>query len=231
RAARVPPPGSASSTTGAPARPAAAGPAPAAARSAAAGRWRSRGPAWRRVYRNVIPSSMARHRGRPRLARVAGATRAPRAPGGAQTGGRSARRQAELAGQEVDELPRGAPRAAILPGRPLERAPPQLGRVDRDAPRAGEAAHDPQVAVLVGGAERDRDAEAVGERQLLLLRVRRVDLVEWAAAVREPLEHEVTAVRRGVQQHVGRARLDAALEHRLQVLVVARVVVEREVVD
>ena len=86
-----------------------------------------------------------------------------------------------------------------------------------------------EVVVLRAGVEAEPEAEAVGQRDLLLDRLARVD--RGLALVLDHLaRHQVAAVRGRVEQHVVGPALDAALEHRLQRLVGGVAEIEAEVV-
>ena len=91
------------------------------------------------------------------------------------------------------------------------------------------AAHHLQIFVLAAFVEAEPQAEAVGQRHLLLDRLVRVDRGR-ALVLHHVARHQVAAVGGGVEDDVLRPALDAALQRRLQRLVGGVVAVEGEVV-
>ena len=83
--------------------------------------------------------------------------------------------------------------------------------------------------VLVAVVEAEPEAEPVGQRHLLLGRLGRVDR-GGALVLDHVARHQVAAVGGGVEQHVVGPPLDAALQDRLQRLVVGILALERQVV-
>ena len=83
--------------------------------------------------------------------------------------------------------------------------------------------------VLVAIVKADPQAEPVRQRDLLLGRLGRVDGGR-ALVLDHVARHQVAAVGGGVEQHVLRPALDAAVEHRFQRLVVGVLALERQVV-
>jgi hypothetical protein len=86
-----------------------------------------------------------------------------------------------------------------------------------------------EVLVLAALVEAEPEAEAVGQGHLLLHGLARVDGGR-ALVVHHVPGQEVAAVGGGVEDHVVRAALDAALQHRLQGLVGGVVRIEGQVV-
>ena len=86
-----------------------------------------------------------------------------------------------------------------------------------------------EIVVLAAMVEAEPQAEAVGQRHFLLDRLARIDGAR-ALVLHHLARHQVAAVRGGVEEHVGGAALDAALERRLQRLVGRVAGVERKVV-
>ena len=94
---------------------------------------------------------------------------------------------------------------------------------------AGIALDHGEEGVLVAIVEAEPEAETVGERDLLLHHLGRID--RGRTLVLDHLaRHQVAAVRCGVEQHIGRPTLDSALQHRLQRLVARVAAIERQIV-
>ena len=93
----------------------------------------------------------------------------------------------------------------------------------------GVAVHHREVVVLAAVVEAEPQAEAVGQRHLLLDRLAGIDGGR-ALVLHHVARQQVAAVRGGVEEHVGRPALDAAFERRLQRLVGRVAGVERQVV-
>ncbi len=93
----------------------------------------------------------------------------------------------------------------------------------------GVAAHHGEIVVLAAIVEAEPQAEAVGQRHLLLDRFARIDRGR-ALVLHHVARHQVAAVRGGVEQHVGGPPLDAAFERRLQRFVGRVAAVEGKVV-
>src|SRR5688572_7739135 len=140
-----------------------------------------------------------------------------------------AKRLPEPAGEILDELPGDAARTATARHRPRERLGDELDLGDRELVIAGVAAHHLNILLMRAVVESEPEPEAIRQRDLLLDRFRGVDR-GGALVLHHVARHEVAAVGGGVEQHVGRPSLDAALEHRLQRLVARVVAVEGEVV-
>ena len=102
------------------------------------------------------------------------------------------------------------------------------GSIGRPMP-AGVAVDHGEEGRLVAVVEAEPEAEAVGERDLLLGRLGRVDRGR-ALVLDHVARHQVAAVGGGVEQHVVRPALDAAVQHRFQRLVVGVLPLERQVV-
>ena len=124
-------------------------------------------------------------------------------------------------------------RAALQ--RPHQRLGPQ--RSDRrvvEAEMAQPLADDGQVLGLAERIEADPQAEALGQRDLLLDRLARVQLavlvVRGGQVVLHLLGQQVAPVGRRVHKHVVRRRRDRAVQHRLQRLVAGLALVEAQVV-
>jgi len=77
--------------------------------------------------------------------------------------------------------------------------------------------------------EAEPEPEAVGKRNLLLDRLGGVDRGR-ALVLDHVARHQMPAVRGGVEQHIGRSALDAALQHRLQGFIAGVGLIEGEVV-
>src|SRR5882757_4685840 len=136
---------------------------------------------------------------------------------------------AELPRHFLDELPGDAARARAARYRPLDRLLAQA--LDRHAQLiiGGVAFDHGEERVLVGIVEAQPQAEAVAERYLLLDRLRRI-YSRRALVLDHVARHQVATVGRGIEDHVVRPALDAALEHGLQRLVGRVLTVEGEVV-
>ena len=79
----------------------------------------------------------------------------------------------------------------------------------------GIAVHHFEISLLIHIVESQPQAETVGQRDLFLDRFRRIDggalfVLDHVAA------HQMAAVGCGVEQHIGRAALDAAFQHGFQ---------------
>src|SRR3546814_6746371 len=70
-----------------------------------------------------------------------------------------------------DILPRDAPRSAAAPRRPADR----FLRIERQIIRLGITAHDREIAILIDDMEAEAEPEAVGEREVVVDGVARVD--------------------------------------------------------
>mmetsp|Transcript_71390 Transcript_71390/g.168262 ORF Transcript_71390/g.168262 Transcript_71390/m.168262 type:complete len:240 (-) Transcript_71390:255-974(-) len=94
--------------------------------------------------------------------------------------------------------------------------------------------HDRQVFVLAERIEADPQAEALGQRDLLLDRLAGMDLAMLAVGTAEVVGHllgqQMAAVAGGVDQQVVGGRGDRAIEHTLERLVAGFTVVEAQVV-
>src|SRR5690606_7696732 len=98
---------------------------------------------------------------------------------------------------------------AVAPLREADRRFLESGLLQAAAPC--QAPHQLEVAALPGIGEGDGKAEAVGERELLVLAVPAVDIVvERVRAVTEALLEQVPAVAGGVQRDVVRPAREAA---------------------
>ena len=86
-----------------------------------------------------------------------------------------------------------------------------------------------QVGLLAAGVEAEPEPEPVGQRNLLLDCLAGMD--GGAALIVDHLpRHQVAAVGGGVEQHVARTALDAALEHGLERFVAGLAGIEGEIV-
>jgi hypothetical protein len=135
--------------------------------------------------------------------------------------------------QLVHELPGGAPAPAGVPAVPEDGPFLELLGGDLYPAPVGEAGDDLEVPPLVGGREGYAQAEARRERELLLHGVAGVDVVVVCPAlipVGETLADQIAAVGGGVDPDVLRRLLDAALQQRLERLVLDLVLLERQVV-
>jgi len=116
---------------------------------------------------------------------------------------------------------------------PHERALIQFVAWDVEPEPRREAVYDAQVPFLIRNEKRRVDAEPVRERQFFLRGFLRIHFVleQPRLAVGESLHDEAAAVAGRVQHDVLGLRLEAALEHRLQRLVLRLVLVKRQIVD
>src|SRR5690606_2817427 len=119
----------------------------------------------------------------------------------------------EATGEVVHELARGPPRAARALQREAQRLRAQpLGRTV-DASLAGVVGDDAQIGRLVEAVVAEHEAEAVGQRELLLERLAEVQLARFVearlAVVAHALGEQVAAVAGRDDAHVLGRRLEA----------------------
>src|ERR1700757_4614878 len=94
---------------------------------------------------------------------------------------------------------------------------------------AAIASHHGEILVLAAAVEAEPKTKTVGQRDLLLDRFARVD--RGRALVLDHLARQkMPTVRGGIQDHIVRAALDAAFQHRLERFVGGVVAVEGKVV-
>src|SRR5690606_27008228 len=129
-------------------------------------------------------------------------------------------------GDELPGHPPGTRAARLLP---LDGLGAQGLVVDLDPVGVAVATDHGEEIFLAAGMEAEPETEPVGERDLLLDGLARVD-AGLALVLDHLARHQVAAVRRGVEDDIRRPPLDAAVEYGLQRLVVAVVAVEGEVV-
>src|SRR5512143_427930 len=141
----------------------------------------------------------------------------------------SGRSRSEAAREVVDELPRRPAAAGAGGERPPQGLLPQLRRFHGEAHPPRIPFHDGQVRLLVEPVEPELQAEPVGQGELLRDRLLRVDLV-LRAERDAPFGHQVPPVRGGIDQHVLRALLHAAVQQGFEPTEVGLPLVERQVV-
>gem|GEM_PF-2592873 len=129
----------------------------------------------------------------------------------------------------LDELPGRAAGAGAARGRPFERLGTQTLRLVVEAEMRSVAVDHVEILVLAALVEAKPQAEAVGQGDLLLHGLTRVD-GRRALVLHHVARQQVATVGGGVEDDVLRASLDAAFEHSLQRLVGGVVGVERQVV-
>ena len=114
---------------------------------------------------------------------------------------------------------------------PLRRLLLQLRGIHLNSVARGKLRHDFMILLVAGGSVVDGDAEAVCQRELLLHGISAV-LVRKVRAVpvMEALADQVSAVARRINQDIGRLLLQAALDHRLQILVLRLVLLEGKII-
>src|SRR5579883_2325550 len=132
-------------------------------------------------------------------------------------------------GEVLDVLPRDAARTRAAGDRPLARFGAELLGRDVEAVARGIAAHHRVIGLLIAGMEAEPEAEAVGERDLLLDRLAGVDRGR-ALILDHVARQEMPPVRCRVEHDVRGAPLDPALEHRLQRFVARVLLIEGEIV-
>src|SRR5215208_4208525 len=141
----------------------------------------------------------------------------------------------ELGLQLVHELPGGAPAPPSVPAVPEERPLSQLFTRYLYPALLDEPGDHLQVPLLVGGGEGHAQAEAGGQRQLLLHGVAGVNVVADGAistffALGEAFADQVAAVGGSIEPDVPGRLLDTAFEESLERLVLYLVLLEGEVV-
>ncbi len=130
--------------------------------------------------------------------------------GGYRSGGELTERLAGAPGELGDEMPRDAARARAAAAGPLER----FGFGPVESVFGGVAAHDREELVLRARVEAERQAEAVGQRELVVGRVARAERIVLLARL---ARDDRTPVRGDREPHVARPGLDPAVEPAPQV--------------
>jgi len=89
----------------------------------------------------------------------------------------------------------------------------RLRRIEGQVVAIGVTTHDREIMILIDDVETDAQPEAIGEREMVVDRIARVDGVFLLMDI---ARDEVTAVRGDDQPRVGRPRLRAALQQRAE---------------
>ena len=133
------------------------------------------------------------------------------------------------ASEILDVLPGRAAGAGAARRRPFQPVAAQFFRRHIQPEMAGIAVDHLEILVLAAFVEAEPEAEAIGQRDLFLDRLARIDRGR-ALVVHHVARQQVAAIRGGVKHDIVGAPLDAAVEHRLQRFVGGVVAVEGEIV-
>ena len=132
-------------------------------------------------------------------------------------------------GEILDVLPGDAARARAARDRPFAGLGAELLRRMVEPVALGIAVDHREVGLLVAGVEAEPQAEPVGERDLLLDRLARIDRGR-ALVLDHVARQQMAAVGGGVEHDIVGPPLDAAFEHGLQRFVARVLLVEGQIV-